>query len=200
MTYKLFAVATAVLVLGACNKQSDATAAKEPVAAPVATQPTANSPQTPLVATGAAHFDGYDKLRFGMTAAETNKAWGKPLPARSPAATSDCYVVAPVSSTTPAALSWMIDGDKFVRYDVRNDSDVAPGGGKLGMSGDEIRKLYGGRVREQPQKYVPGGQYLRVSADGDSGTALIFDTDAAGKVTGWRVGQPPQVNYVEGCS
>ncbi|HWI23748.1 MAG TPA: lectin, partial [Lysobacter sp.] len=29
---------------------------------------------------------------------------------------------------------------------------------------------------------------------------LVFETDAAGKVTAWRAGVPPQVDYVEGCS
>jgi hypothetical protein len=29
---------------------------------------------------------------------------------------------------------------------------------------------------------------------------LVFETDAAGKVTEWRAGLPPQVGYIEGCS
>jgi len=29
---------------------------------------------------------------------------------------------------------------------------------------------------------------------------LLFETDAAGKITRWRVGVPPQIDYVEGCS
>ncbi|TQC57293.1 lectin, partial [Pantoea dispersa] len=33
---------------------------------------------------------------------------------------------------------------------------------------------------------------------GQSGV-LVFETDAAGKVVAWRVGLPPQVDYVEGC-
>jgi hypothetical protein len=94
----------------------------------------------------------------------------------------------------------MIEGDKLVRYDVNNDAQVAPGGGKRGMDIDQIRKLYAGRIREQPDKYVPGAVDLRVSADDDSGSALVFQADAAGKVTSWRVGQPPAIDYVEGCS
>ena len=31
-------------------------------------------------------------------------------------------------------------------------------------------------------------------------TRLVFEVDAAGKVTSWRVGLSPQVEYVEGCS
>ena len=29
--------------------------------------------------------------------------------------------------------------------------------------------------------------------------ALVFETDTQGRVTHWRAGVPPQVDYVEGC-
>jgi hypothetical protein len=29
---------------------------------------------------------------------------------------------------------------------------------------------------------------------------LLFATDADGRVNEWRIGVPPQVDYVEGCS
>jgi hypothetical protein len=58
--------------------------------------------------------------------------------------------------------------------------------------------LYGERVESQPHKYVAGGSYLRVAApQGES--ALLFETDAQGTVTRWRVGVPPAGDYVEGC-
>lgn len=94
----------------------------------------------------------------------------------------------------------MIEGDKFVRYDVGTTDETAPGGGKVGMTVDQIRSRYAGRIREQPAKYVPGAIDLRVSATDDSSSALVFETGADGKVTRWRVGQSPAVDYVEGCS
>ena len=93
----------------------------------------------------------------------------------------------------------MIEDGKFVRYDVSNDKEVAPGGGKRGMTRDEIKKLYPGAA-EQDHKYVEGGKYLRVKDDAGGNGVLVFETDAAGKVTQWRVGVSPQVDYVEGCS
>jgi len=39
---------------------------------------------------------------------------------------------------------------------------------------------------------------LRVTAPQGTG-ALVFETDAQGRVTRWRAGVPPQVDYVEGC-
>ena len=36
--------------------------------------------------------------------------------------------------------------------------------------------------------------------DPDGEGVLVFETDASGRVTEWRAGLPPQVDYVEGCS
>ncbi len=86
-----------------------------------------------------------------------------------------------------------------MRYDVGNDKETAPGGGKRGMDAERIRQLYAGRVEESAHKYVPGGKILRIE-DGAGTGVLVFETDAAGKVSDWRAGVAPQVDYVEGCS
>ncbi len=45
---------------------------------------------------------------------------------------------------------------------------------------------------------MEGAKYLRVTRDG-SEAVLLFETDAQGRVEEWRIGLPPQVDYVEGC-
>ena len=198
------ALAFAVLALAACNRQAP-TATGDANAPVVATQPAPESAPTssaavaPAVQTGPG-FNGYGGAQFGMTSKETRDAWAEPLSGTEPAHPGDCYQLSPSSATSPQELSVMLEGDKFVRYDVGTDAETAPGGGKVGMTADQIRSLYAGRIREQPTKYVPRGVDLRVSADDDSGSALVFETDADGKVTRWRVGQSPAVDYVEGCS
>jgi hypothetical protein len=192
------------LALSACNRErppADATtpAARPPpptTPAPAVTPAPASPPSTPV---GLARFDGYGDMRLGMTAAEATKAWGGDLNG-TPGQDEICYYLNPVSNSSPAYIAFMIESGKFVRYDVGNDKEIAPGGGKRGMTIDDIRKLYAGRIEEQPHEYVEGGKYLRIKDDGDSGGVLVFETDAAGKVTTWRVGQAPQVDYVEGCS
>jgi len=77
--------------------------------------------------------------------------------------------------------------------------EMAPGGGKVGLDADEIRALYAGRVEARPHQYIEGGQYLRVPATEGAGW-LVFETDADGKVTSWRAGVEPQVDYIEGCA
>src|SRR5690606_13772644 len=98
----------------------------------------------------------------------------------------------------PGYLAFMFEGGRFVRYDVANDGETAPGGGRRGMTADQIRALYPGRVEASPHKYTDG-QYLRVQ-DTESEGVVVFETDAAGTVTEWHAGLAPQVDYIEGCS
>ena len=48
--------------------------------------------------------------------------------------------------------------------------------------------------------YVDGGKYLAIDTSGVAPSRLVFETDAQGRATEWRVGLSPQVDYVEGCS
>ena len=194
MVRKLPIVLLAVALV-ACNRERP-TDQTSPPAVPAATAPIVAAP---LTETGDAHINGYGHLRFGMTADEAKKAWGGELNGK-PGPGEICYFLTPKSAQTPREFGFMMEADKFVRYDVGNDKEVAPGGGKRGMSVDQIRQLYAGRVTEGPHKYVKGGKYLRIKTTDESGGVLLFETDADGKVTAWRVGQAPQVDYVEGCS
>lgn len=188
------------VALVACNRERPADQASPPVV-PAATAQVGAAPVSPgpLTENGDAHINGYGHLRFGMTADEAKKAWGGELNGK-PGPGEICYYLAPKWAKTPREFGFMVESDKFVRYDVGNDKEVAPGGGKRGMSVDQIRQLYAGRVTEKPHRYVKGGSYLRITTKDDSGGVLLFETDADGKVTAWRVGQAPQVDYVEGCS
>jgi len=200
----LLVSALAALALGACDRQAEPAAAT--TEAPVSAASTATASATiaapapaPAAVDRTPTFKGYGDLAFGKNSKELREIWKEPLEIAPPAAGSSCQQVA-LDRAAPKALKLMIEGDKLVRYDVATDAETAPGGGKVGMGINQVRKLYEGRVREQPAKYVPGGVDLRVSADDDSGSALVFETGADGKVTAWRVGQSPAIDYTEGCS
>ncbi|MEO6967575.1 MAG: lectin [Rhodanobacteraceae bacterium] len=146
-------------------------------------------------------FKGIGPLRFGMTAEMMREKWGNPLyggPDPGDQDTQACYYLRPRKDDY--ALLLMIEDGKFVRADVRKDSIIAPGGGRIGMTGDAMRKLYAGRIEAAPNKYDPSAQTLRVRPRHDEPARLVFEVDARGKVTSWRIGLPPQVDYVEGCS
>lgn len=159
--------------------------------------PPATAPQQPEPVL--ARFDGYGDMRLGMTAAEASAAWAGKLNGGA-GDDSSCYYLSPIGQPNPAYFAFMVEGDRFVRYDVGNDRERAPGGGRRGMDEADIERLYAGRIERRAHKYVDGGEYLRIVDDAGGNGVLVFETDAADRVSEWRVGLPPQVDYVEGCS
>lgn len=200
-----------LLLLAACTEAPSPAVAEAPGAAvavdevvfdqPVEEIPPATAPAT--AAAGPARFDGYAAMRFGMTVEEARTAMDGALGdlpdgGHGGADGDACHYLGPSWEGAPSDLAFMFDGGRFVRYDVGNDGETAPGGGRHGMREDAIRALYPGRVEASPHKYTDG-QYLRIE-DPEGDGVLVFETDADGTVTEWRAGVPPQVGYVEGCS
>lgn len=211
-----------VVVLAACHRTPDAApapdtdtpaaraldpalAAGSADAAPDAAPPVPPAPSaTPGVV--APTFAGFGPAAFGADAEAIRQAWGRDMqgqpPATAPGEAEGCYLLTPTGARTAEgrpALSFMIEGGRFVRADVRDTASIAPGGGRVGMPTADIERLHAGGIERQPHKYVDGAQYLRVR-DAASGHVLVFETDAAGTVITWRIGQTPQVDYVESCS
>lgn len=209
------AIAVLSLVLAACERDAPpdapAPAASTPAvtagATPPGDQPDAYIPpanamgtNVPEVVDGVVTFQGFGPAAFGSDAEQVRMAWGNDLGDASPSEPGGCYYLTPPQmGTTDYAIGFMIEGDKFSRIDVGNDGYTAPGGGKVGMARAEIERLYAGRVEASPHKYVEGAHTLRVTDTGGGTSALVFETDAGGTVTGWRIGVPPQVDYVERC-
>lgn len=169
---------------------------------PPATAPAAPAPAPAGEAdAGEARYDGYGPLRFGMSAEAMRAAWKTPLNGEpGDDGPTGCHHLSPAGLPSPAHLALMLDGGRFVRYGTTSDTLAAPGGGKVGMTADGIRQRHPGAIAEQPHEYVEGGKYLRIPDPAGSGGVLLFETDAQSRVTQWRVGLPPQVDYVEGCS
>jgi hypothetical protein len=179
------------LLLAACGKTDRAAVSASPTAA---STPTAAMPAAVATMAG---YDGYGDMRFGMDETAFVKAWGGELNGAAQPG-SGCYYKTPKWVKRPADFAFMFEDGRFVRYDVGTMKETAPGGGRVGMEVARFRALYGERIESQPHKYVAGASYLRVAApQGES--ALVFETDAQGTVTRWRVGVPPAVDYVEGC-
>ena len=209
MKTSLLATAWFVASLAACQPQPEPVddAVDGTVDQPAADVPPAIAPapvdpvvpgDVPMPETGQARYDGYGDMRFGMSAEAATTAWGGEL-TRLGGEADTCYYLTPKWVAVPSDFAFMIENDKFVRYGIGTDKEAAPGGGKVGMSATQVYDLYAGRVEERPHKYVEGGKNLRIQSE-DGASALIFEIDAAGKVTAWRAGVPPQVDYVEGCS
>ncbi|KRF01812.1 lectin [Frateuria sp. Soil773] len=180
------------LLLAACGNGAPSDGVPVAAAPPIKPAPAPADPAQP------ARYDGYGDLRLGMDEAAFAKAWGGELKGAPPSPGSSCKYKLPKWAKTPRDFAFMFEGGRFVRYDVGTAKEAAPGGGRVGMSLAQVHALYGAAVDEQPHKYVEGAKILRVAAP-QGGGVLVFETGADGRVTRWRVGVPPQVDYVEGC-
>jgi hypothetical protein len=94
----------------------------------------------------------------------------------------------------PALLVMLLDG-KVVRVDVITAGIPTAAGARVGDTEQRVRDLYPD-VRTEPHKYTDG-HYLVVESN--PGRRLVFETDGA-RVTRYRAGAIPQVDWVEGCS
>ena len=60
--------------------------------------------------------------------------------------------------------------------------------------------LYGARAAVTPHKYVPGGKYYTIkgTSPADSSHRILFEAEN-GRITRFRVGRTPEVEWVERC-
>lgn len=186
-----------ILAVTACSQQSASQAHAtdaDPAPAVAETQPEP-APTAPVEATGRARWDGLGDTRLGMDEAALRAAWDGTLNAGDVMPGSTCMQLFPGGAEPPASPVFMFEDGRFVRYEVSDNADAAPGGGKVGMQQAEIERLYPG-IESTPHKYTDG-RYLRM-ANGEN--VLVLETNGEGMVTQWRVGRAPQVDYVEGCA
>jgi hypothetical protein len=211
--------AALIAALAACSAERTPTPATAPAgdstvaaprdtAPPTTDMPPANpappsndTPPAEPPANDGASFSGYGDVHFGTAAADMEKAWGGRLNTVGKDANGECYFMTPAWVKAPAEFNFMISGGKFVRFGTGSSKYVAPGGGAIGMTKADIAKRYPG-VEALPHKYTDG-EYLRIKDPAGGAGVLVFETDGktdAAKATAWRVGVPPEVDYVEGCS
>ncbi|MCW4455622.1 hypothetical protein OK348_12580 [Flavobacterium sp. MXW15] len=146
-----------------------------------------------------ARLDGYGPLRFGDDVAQVRDAWQGELNGPDDAG-AGCIHLSPATTRLPRELAFMVEGGRFVRYDIGTAVPAAPGGGRVGMPLQELQELYPDRAELLPHKYVEGGHNLRVAPAAAGEGVLNFEIGSDGRVSAWRAGLPPQVDYVEGCS
>ncbi|MBD2446129.1 hypothetical protein H6G76_02945 [Nostoc sp. FACHB-152] len=142
-------------------------------------------------------INGIGPVRVGMSVTQAAKAAGTKLVGDRP--NKICYYVRPQEEKH---IGLMISGGRVARVDVYKDSQITTvKGAKIGDPEARIKSLYPGQIQVSLHKYVPGGHYLTfVPKDpSDQNYRVIFETDGK-RVTGFRSGQLPEVEYVEGCS
>jgi hypothetical protein len=139
---------------------------------------------------------GLGALRIGMSIAEATAALGGALVIPVEYDTTECDYA--TWRGGPRGVHVMIDQGRIARVEVDSTGVATAAGARVGDTEERIQRLYPGRVTVTPHKYEDG-RYLTVNAVGDGGAAIVFET-SKGRVTRYRAGRRPAVEYVEGCS
>ena len=141
--------------------------------------------------------DGLGQLQVGMTLTEAvNMGLVNERPDMKPA----CDFVFPaVGAGIPFGVNVMVVRGKIARIDVDTGTVTTEDGVKIGDTEDKVKSVYGDELQVQPHKYIEGGHYMTVKGDSVSaGKAIVFETDGK-RVTMFRAGRIPEVEWVEGC-
>ena len=139
---------------------------------------------------------GLGPLRTGMTVAQAKTALGSALVVPAEYDSAGCDYAR--WSAAPAGVRVMLDQGRIARIEVDSANVATAAGARVGDTEQRIQSLYPGRVTVTPHKYEDG-KYLTVNTVGDSSLAIVFET-SKGRVTRYRAGRRPAVEYVEGCS
>jgi hypothetical protein len=111
---------------------------------------------------------------------------------------AECDHVRPPGA--PPGLLLMFVRGQVARVEVSDTTVATAEGARVGDSEARVDSLYAGRVQRTPHKYTDG-RYLivRGPASADTLHRLVFETDGR-RVTRFRGGRLPEVEWVEGCS
>jgi hypothetical protein len=131
-----------------------------------------------------------------MSIDDLQKAAGS-LPT-TPNAMAECTYVRPPSA--PPGVSIMLARGQVARVDVDSSGVRTDAGIAVGDSSVRVSQAYVGRATTAPHKYVAGGQYFTVRpiSPEDSTFRIVFETEN-GRVTRFRSGRIPEVEWVERC-
>lgn len=143
-------------------------------------------------------ISGYGPIEPGMTLAQAQDAAGRRLTAINPGFETCDFVY--FEDDPARRVGFMVIDGVVARIDI-SDSAVATGKGiRVGDPESRVMEQYAGRVTVSPHKYVEG-HYLTVSpaTTENSGNEMVFETDGE-RVTTYRIGRVPEVEFIEGCS
>ena len=188
-----FAPVVLLLAAVACTGDTERAPATDSVATSSAAP--AAAPAAPGATDSAVTEHGLGPLRAGMTVADASKALGGALVVPAETAAGCDYAT---WRGGPRGVHVMIDDGRIARVEIDSVGIATAAGARVGDTEERIRSLYPGRVIVTPHKYEDG-HYLTVNAVDDSSFAIVFET-SKGRVTRYRAGRRPAVEYVEGCS
>lgn len=172
--------------------------ASAPVAETPAPAPAPAPPRHPVVSSAWAVTDsGAGVLRIGMTRDQLALDMHSAIPKHTRADSGCAYLAVP---GIPAGMRTMWVAATLARIDIGAPKLPTDRGVSVGDKAAKVEQLYQGSVTSMPAKYDPRGKYLVVTTGPDTTRRLVFETDSTTRITRYRVGREPEVEWVEGCS
>ena len=149
---------------------------------------------TPEAARWPLSFNGFGPVKIGMTAADAEKMLEFILHPDRDVHPDECHYV--INKRRIPGLLFMLVGGRIVRIDVTAEYYQTDAGARVGMTEEQIKKLYpDGAV--SPDPYLPGGHHLSVY-DKNRRYGMIFSTEG-NVVKSFRIGQYNEVRWIESC-
>jgi len=173
-----------------------------PTATPSPTTVTTRPAGPALTEASTLDLRGLGPVRVGMTLSEASAAAGLTIAVDGPSASPECSYAK--AQGGPTGVAFMVIDGRIARADV-GVGQASPvktrSGAAIGDTEAQVQARYSNRLAVSPHKYVVDGHYLTfVPSDAaDTGFRLLFETDGT-KVTRFRAGKLPEVEYIEGCS
>jgi hypothetical protein len=130
----------------------------------------------------------FGPLRIGMTVGDVRVATGRAMVRGYGRVTCQSWTL----DGAPEGLGITTAHGRIARIDIHNSLWSTARGIRVGDQAWEVKRRYG--VRIERHAYTRG-RYLITRGR----HRLVFETSSTGRVTTFRAGRPPHVEYVEGC-
>jgi hypothetical protein len=150
------------------------------------------------VSTWTVTASSFGPIRFGMNLEEVSRVLGETVEAGEDVITEGCSYTIP--NALPAGTALMVMNDHIARVDVDSAGVLTSAGVGVGMTEAEVKRFYDGRIETEPHEYTDGHYLIYTPRDStEAGFRIVFETDGE-RVTNYRAGREPEVEYVEGCA
>jgi hypothetical protein len=155
--------------------------------------------QRPIAASDRLNITGIGPVRVGMTLTKAIDATQSPwVVGESIDDEGDCRHAH--QEKGPKGLEFMFVGGKVARVEVDTPGIRTAEGAQVGDTEERIRALYPGRIKAEPHEYENGHYLIYTPKDPKLAKyRIIFETDGK-KVTRYRTGILPAVQWIEGCA
>lgn len=152
----------------------------------------------PLTSRSTLAINGIGPIGVGMTVAEALKSLGRKITLGQRISDGDCRYAEPASG--PKGVAFMVIDGVIARIDVDSKRIKTRKGIGIGDTEAQVMAAYPGQIKVTTHTYDDKGHYLTfVPKDRkDRNFRLVFETDGK-RVTSFRAGRLPEVEWVEGC-